>query len=403
MKIENLRIEKQGGRSGVTATVIWEDCERPTTDIYFQTVQEYADDLSCNPHSFLVGCIMPAFHHGEKRVAVEGEICPELRQGLVTAMSLMRHWYYGPERELVQIEAQTRVHMPTPPTPERAGQFFSGGIDSLSALRANRLNYPLEHPGSIKDCLLIHGWAVKPGSRLETFDQAIQSLSKVTQDAGAALIPVFTNIRSLENDDDFFLNQFLAAILVAVAHTFARRLTLGVIASGDPPPPVRWGTHPLLDPHYGSTDLRIRHDSTVLTRLERTKLVADWDVALQNIKLCPVNWPDTNCGHCEKCVRTRLALLALGVLERTDAFPQEEITPEQINSVVKIHQPYLARTYGELVTPLREIGRRDLAHILASKINRYYDSEPGWKGRIKRFDRKVLGGRLTKFRRMVRS
>jgi hypothetical protein len=401
MKVENLRSEKNGNKPRVVATVNWEDCERPPMEVYFETSEEFACDLTCNPHSFLVGCIMPAFHHGEKRVFVDGEICPELRNGLFTAMSIMRHWYYDPQRPLVQIEAKTFSNIPFPRTQDRTAQFFSGGIDSLATLRANRLNYPLRHPGSIKDCLLIHGWAVTPDTRSEAFAEAVHSLSGVTQEVGATLIPVRTNVRLLEDDDHFFLNQFQAGILAAVAHALSCRFTVAVIASSGPNDPAHWGTHPLLDSHYGSYDLRIRHDNTFLTRLERTKLVAEWDTALQNIKLCPVNWPDRNCGHCEKCLRTRLALLTLGVLDRTEAFPHEEITAEEIKSVVQIRENALALTYRELIVPLREIGRRDLAQILEGKIHRYYDSEPGWKGRIKRFDRRHLHGHLTEFKRML--
>ena len=55
MKIENLRSEKRGDRSRVAATVIWEDCDRPTHEVYFETEEAFAKDLSCNPHSFLIG------------------------------------------------------------------------------------------------------------------------------------------------------------------------------------------------------------------------------------------------------------------------------------------------------------------------------------------------------------
>jgi hypothetical protein len=401
MRIENLRAETNGNKARVTATVIWEDCERPATEVYFATDEAFAKDLSCDPHAFLTACIMPALHHGEKRVFVDGEICPVLRDGLMTAMSWMRHWYDSPERELVRIEAKMRSNYPTPRTPERAGLFFSGGIDSLAALRTNRLNYPVTHPGSIKDCLLLYGQNIESDNRLETFEQAACSLGEVARDAGAMLIPVYTNVRSLEDDTTFFLHKFQAAILAAVAHALARRLTSVTLASDIHHCHESWGTHPLLDPNYSSSTLRIRHDSTVLSRLERTKLVADWDAALQNIKVCPPNWPGMNCGRCEKCVRTRLALLTLGVLDQTSAFPADEITAELVTSTVRIRTAYSERFYGELITALADIGRRDLARVLKDKIARYYDREPGWKGKIKRFDRKYLHGHLIRFKKAV--
>jgi hypothetical protein len=139
MRIEDLRSEKKAGKSRVAATVIWEDCNRSTHDVYFETEEAFAEGLVCNPHAFLVGCAIPAMHYGEQRVFIDAEICPELKLGLMDAMSWLRHWYYDPDRALVQIEAKTRSGLPTPRTPERAGFFFSGGIDAYATLRMSTL------------------------------------------------------------------------------------------------------------------------------------------------------------------------------------------------------------------------------------------------------------------------
>ncbi len=102
MKIENLHSEKTLNGTRVSATVTWEDCERPSYELYFETEKEFAESLSCNPHAFLVDCIVPAMHYGEKRIYIHAEICLELRQRLITAMSWLRHWYYERSRELVR-------------------------------------------------------------------------------------------------------------------------------------------------------------------------------------------------------------------------------------------------------------------------------------------------------------
>jgi hypothetical protein len=109
--------------------------------------------------------------------------------------------------------------------------FFSGGIDSLAALRNNRLNYPMEHPLSFRDGLLVFGQNIESDNRPEVFIQATKELSDVAREAGITLIPVFTNVRDLDRDTNFFLKQFLSAILAAVAHAFSRRLTNVSIAS----------------------------------------------------------------------------------------------------------------------------------------------------------------------------
>lgn len=398
MRIENLRSEKRGAR--VAATVIWEDCERPRHEVYFETDEAFADDLSCNPHAFLVGCIVPAMHYGEKRVFIDAEICPQLREGLMTAMSLLRHWFYDPERELVRIEAKTRSGLPTPRIPERAGFFFSGGIDSFATLRANRLDFPPEHPWSIKDGLLVYGLELDAP---ESFEHVMHSLARVAQEVGITLIPVYTNLylnyrqKDAESNFSFWADELEGAVFSAIAHAFTQRFSVVSIASSfDIPNLHPHGSHPLLDPNYSSSDLLIRHDGIALSRLEKTKLVADWKIALQHLRVCNVYKryrPDRlNCGECEKCVRTMLALLALGVLDQTHAFPRQDVSAEEVKSPDRITVPF----YKELLAPLAERNRHDLVHAIERGLAEYYDREPGIKASIKRFDRKYLGGNLKK-------
>ena len=174
MRIENLRSEKNGGKERVAATVVWEDSNRPTHELYFETDEEFKKDLTLNPHGFLVACTMPEMWHGERRLFIDEEICPQLRDGLETAMALIRHWWYPEGKKMPRIEARTRTSILPSKTNPRAGMFFSGGIDSLASFRKNRLLFPLEHPWSIKDGLLVFGLEM---DEMEKFEHAKRRLS----------------------------------------------------------------------------------------------------------------------------------------------------------------------------------------------------------------------------------
>lgn len=414
MRVENLRFEKDSGRVRVEATVIWEDCSRPVQELYFSTVEEFADSLSCNPHAFLVACIMPALHFGEQRLLIEGEICPQLKDGLMTAMNWMRLWWYKPTKKLVQIESKTRSGFPLPRTPDRAGFFFSGGIDALSTLRVNRLHYPLEHPGSIKDGLLVCGLEIREP---RIFGYVLDSVASLAKDAGVPLIPIYTNIRSLgpENDnefwEEFWLNEFMGATFSAIAHAFSKRLTeVSINSCHDIPNLIPYSSHPLVNPNYSSSDLRLRHEGITLSRFEKTKLVAGWDLGLQHLRVCnrtELYQPGIlNCGKCEKCVRTMLALLALGVLEKTYAFPIREVSEELVTKKVHLG-PNTIPLYGELLGPLAEINRHDLVRAIEQKISEYHQSKRRKKRRkvfiepILEYDQKQLSGSLRKLKRIV--
>lgn len=414
MKIWNLRTEKKGNRPRVAATITWEDCDRPAFDMYFETEEAFEDDLTCDPHAFLVGSVLPAMHHGEKRVRIDADICPELRENLNTAMHWIRHWYYSPDRELTRIDAGTRTGLPGRRTSGRTGFFFSGGLDCLAALRANRLNYPQEHPGHIRDGLLIYGQNLESDSRPETFAKACAEFSELVAESGIVLVPVYSNIRLLDDSREMFsINH--GAILGAVAHAFSRRLTTVCISASDSIPGLQFvnnpiikpqGSHPLLDPCFGSSDLRIRHDGITMTRLDKARLIAGWDTALRNIKVCGPGWPGSNCCRCEKCLRTMLELMAAGVLDKTGAFTVHDI-PAELVAKINIKKPTFGYTvdddYLELIEPLRQQGRLDLVRAIELAVSRERHRKRNFAGKIREIDRKYLSGTLAKTKKLVTS
>ncbi len=414
MKIEDLRLEKTDGRIRATATILWEDCGHPTQDIYFETVEEFSESLSCNPHAFLVACIIPAFYFGEERVFIESAICPELKDGLMTNLGWMRNWWYEPTRKLLNIESKTISGPPLPRTADRAGFCFSGGIDALATLRENRLNYPLTHPGSLKDGLLVCGLEIQDE---KIFEYVIDSITTLAEDSDIQLIPLYTNIRSLGPEDQqefwgkFWLNQFMGAAFSAIAHALSKRFTTFTInSSGDIPNLKPFSTHPLIDPNFSSSDLQIRHLGITSSRFEKTRLIVGWETALKHLRVC--NRTDIyqqgmlNCGKCEKCIRTMLALLALGALEKTTAFPVREINEDLLRNGLRF-SPGILYYYDELISKLEEQGRQDLVGTIQQMISQYHQSVRRKKQRmvfiepILDCDRKHFGGSLRKIKRLI--
>ena len=210
----------------IQASVQWETTQTPARDIFIETEAGFRDDLTLTADAFLIGCLVPAMHFGERRIRIEGEVCPFLCEGLDAAMALLSMWTGGRLKPLT-IEAGVRKALMFPRRPPRAGQFLSGGIDSLCALRTNRTIYPLDHPAAVKDCLLVHGFDIggvmARGAKYHVFERAKAHMAVVARDAGATLIPVYTNIRHLCDQRDLWLNSFFGAVLAAVAQAFAAR------------------------------------------------------------------------------------------------------------------------------------------------------------------------------------
>ena len=372
MRIADLTVGEVDGKARVAAMVHWEDCDAPSREVFVETESAFAGDLSANPHAFAVGCIVPAMHLGERRLVMDGAVCPRLKEGLESVMAILHHWTGGALRPLALEFPLLKKALHAAPR-ERAAIFLSGGMDSLAALKRLKDRYADSHPAAPRDALLVHGFDIggvmARGAKYPVFERAKAAMAPVAADAGLTMIPVYTNFRHLCDERDLWLNSFFGAVLAAVAHAFSKRIDLAWLASSyDVAHLHPCGSHPLLDPEYGSYDLRIRHRDLGLGRLQKIRIVSEWDTAFQNFRVCLANVPDRlNCGRCEKCVRTMLELEALGLLDRTRAFADDRVEPEWLDAfsiTIRTREPF----YEELVAPLRERGRGDLADKIEAKL-----------------------------------
>lgn len=371
MKLLDFDLEEDAGAVTASARVVFEECDVPEKKVYIKTDPRFAKGFSANPDAFLAGCLLPALHFGEKRIFIDGQICPFLKEGVNTAMHILSHWTRG-RLHPVPVESGVRSRENRLSVP-RTGMVMSGGMDSLCALRLNRLRYPEDHPAYIRDAFFLHGFDIggvqKYGMKYEVFDRAFKAISSVTDDAGATLIPVYTNIRHLCDERELWLNHFFGAVLAAMAHSFSGRIDLMYIASSyDIANLHPCGSHPLLDPEYSSWGLKIRHRDYELTRLEKIRIVSQWDTAFNNFRVCLANAKDKlNCGQCEKCVRTMTELTALGLLDKTTAFVQNEVLAKDIaryDITIRDRSPF----YRPLIELLKERGRNDLANTIEAGL-----------------------------------
>lgn len=371
MKLLDFNLEHKTDAVTAGARVVFEDCDAPEKEVYIKTCPEFAKGFGANPDAFFVGCLLPALHLGEKRIFIDGKICPFLKEGVNTAMHILSHWTRG-RLHPVPVESGVRSRDNRPPVP-RAGMVMSGGMDSLCALRLNRLHYPKDHPAYIRDAFFLHGFDIggvqKYGMKYYVFDRAFKAISRITEDAGVTLIPVYTNIRHLCDDRELWLNSFFGAVLAAMAHAFSGRIDLMYIGSSyDIANLHPCGSHPLLDPEYSSWGLKIRHRDYALTRLEKIRIVSQWETAFNNFRVCLANVKDKlNCGRCEKCVRTMTELTALGLLDQTSAFEEDEVLPKDIaryDITIRERPPF----YRPLIALLKSAGRKDLADTIAAGL-----------------------------------
>lgn len=378
MIIRNFGTVASGDARVTSAIVSWEDRVYPDQELNFEIHDGELDARQGTDEStadaFLSACFPLAAVHGEARVRIEGQPCPMLIEGLYTAHAWWTSWGGMPTRA-PKIETPVRGRGRNSGIPRRAVGFLSGGVDSLHMLMRNRRLYRQDDLAYISDALFIHGFDIGKRPRdpeNERFRTALLGLQHVAGEIGLRIIPCRTNLRHLPSMPDFWEHRHSGAALAAVGHAAIAGAAVLFLGSSYPvADPVPWGSHPAVDGLFSSQRVTLVHDGSRFSRLQKVCDLASWPTALAALRVCPGGFGTrANCGKCEKCLRTRLELLAAGV-EETEAFGPS-LTPSELwNEAIPGPIGDRAIFYEDLIGPLRARGLDAICRVLEEKIRAY--------------------------------
>jgi hypothetical protein len=372
MRVLNLRQETSLDGCRAVADVVWEKTSRPPQTIFVEFEGNLAGELEISGDAFLSGCLVPALKNGETRIRIEGSVCPRLRDGSAVVAGLLRSWY-GDPRGGIEIEAEGGFQ-PRPVAGGGALSFLTGGVDSTFTLLSNHRAFALNHPGRIRECVLVSslfsGEAASPDLAREFDDRVRLSAAGVARQAGVPLLIVRTNLRELEPGFDFFARESHSSILASVAHLLSRRGTaVHLAASADIRHLIACGTHPLLDTSFSSSRLEILHDGFGFSRLEKVGALVQWRSGLEHLMVCqagPVGGGYLNCGECEKCRRTLVALAVFDAVGGAASFRSRDVSPKAI--VRGRVDPESGFHWSCVQEALRSQGRPALARAIGFKL-----------------------------------
>ena len=94
------------------ATLIWQNCDRSSVEVYFETTAEYGRDLQINPDSWLLYSAKAAMRYGEKRIKIDAPISPKIKDGLINAMKCMINWQVGDRQINIAVQSYLGVSSP---------------------------------------------------------------------------------------------------------------------------------------------------------------------------------------------------------------------------------------------------------------------------------------------------
>jgi hypothetical protein len=283
----------------------------PRTEIlFYELARSFAPPPPDNFDGVLCAIIMHAMAEG-RDIRLYGpataDMLLNLRE-LQLAWSRWRPEMYRP----VEIVVDSVVNGSASRT-RRAIAAFSGGVDSAFTLLRNQPQRA--GPGhQVDTVLLVHGFDVSL-SNPDDLQELVERTEPIRALTGAQLRIVRTNCKDLRLQD--WLDSF-GAQLAACMHLFAAEFSHALIASSESYDSLVFplGSSPVTDHLLSGGQLAIVHDGAGFTRTDKIALLSGFPEAVKTLKVC---WEGArqgrNCGVCEKCVRTQLNFLAVGVAD----------------------------------------------------------------------------------------
>lgn len=198
-----------------------------------------------------------------------------------------------------------------------AGLLFTGGVDSWHTL--------LEHEREVTHLICVLGCDVPLNDA--ALQRAVSAmLHRVGDTLGKTVVLLRTNLRQRIGENLVIWRHYFVPALIATCMLLPDDInTLYVSGAGYPRSAegrILTGANPELDPLYSTEYLDVKHAGAGISRLEKTRRVAQSPLAMRTLRPC---WRqrggEFNCGKCEKCLRTMAALQRLGALRNCRTLP----------------------------------------------------------------------------------
>ena len=348
-------VVKSGNR--VEASVQFGDT---TSTIFFE-----CDDPALTPmqEALVALTLFPAMRAGVE-LQVGGGVSKRVLGNLPELQELIHTWMPDhfqpvPVTGAVPVEKKNRGAT-------RVGSFFSGGVDGWYTL--------LKHRDEITDLILVWGFDI-PLDKSVLFDQVRQNAQRVADEMGKNLVVVKTNLREVIDPLvawKWMHGLAIAAVANALSGEFQRIYISTSQWHGHQPAN---GSHLQLDPLWSPESLELVHEGLEATRLEKIHQVAQHDIALQTLRVCYLNlWGAYNCGRCEKCLRTMVALQIVGALERCTTF-RGPIDTRRIRQLRFLDRYYGIYNQENLHALAKQPWNRELYRAVRYMLTRYHIKE----------------------------
>jgi hypothetical protein len=315
------RLEHAGDRQQVTA-------ELAGTEVWFEA--EGAALEAC-PEAFASAFLLQALHQG---ALIESEAPLDARWlgDLPKLLAVYRDWWGYDDPTPVRGPG----HEPFPDaSPRKPATCFSLGVDSFHSLFTE-----LPRPEVLVTCSSFRGDTGDPPPVTARLRSGVEAVA-----AEHGVRPVFfrSNLRlhPLHGAPLFMATHGSAQ--AAMGLLLAPEIHSLIIPSSDHiERSYPWGSSWLTDPHFSTGRVEIIHGDTTKNRDVRLSEILHEPSVRTHLCVCneaPLDRP--NCGVCEKCVRTRVALGCVGEAEEWPTFAGAPSLAASIDALPRVGKDVL--------------------------------------------------------------
>ncbi len=282
------------------------------SDFYFAFAEQYKEEVKTDK---LDAWLILLIH---KMMAIGGDWFIEGRVSKSLLDNLERYcafWYaFKPNYKRINLIPSEEIDDSLQALPNKAIMTFSGGIDSCFTLYRHCKHLGGRNNKNIEQAVFIKGADIESE---EDFKIAAQKAKEQCTDLGVNLILAETNFRKMPHDWGMeHLN-----VIVGVLNLFANYPQKIIASSVDVSIEMYcqimpFSTNLVTDKYLASNNAPLLVDDEAYTRTQKAAVIKDWEVGLKNLRVC---WQgedqSSNCGQCEKCMRTMFNFLAVGAGE----------------------------------------------------------------------------------------
>ncbi len=363
---------KQGKTCELNAKV--ETKSEEYSELFYRLSDEFTQSVHVSADPFIAALLIPSMLLGET-LTVNAPASPRLLRSLPKIMAFCHNW--NPKYKIIEVRT-SKERQEIDSVSKANALFFSGGVDSFYAL--TRLTEQTADRNDLSHLLFVHGFDIRLNDNM-LFEKSYAAVKEIASYYGKRLVLFRTNVREITDKYVRWVNCYgFAMASVALCGLFRNVYLASERGPNEGYLSLAASSHPDLDPLWSTDTTTLIHYGDGISRVEKAKVLANNPMAQKHLRVCMENRNGAyNCGKCEKCVRTMLALHLAGALSKFN-FPTK-LTPELVKAK-NLGNPFHILQSEEILHELERRGEDQLANALSQVLEKKKNLSAGHEKEI---------------------